>query len=254
MYVYRTWGSFESFPSGAEYSALLTPEQAATALSDPSWEVSIGQGGYGFTQWYDEGKPTPKYEKYPDEGAELIVISREFHSVRPSEAELVEEFRLLFNLWEDRSTRTYYYFDESGNPVKAAVIDGSGVRVLWSLLRRYQAAKQMHLAFYIDSTHHSPDLPRSDDAWGQSNEDAVVRYNRSGSSTFSTDGAYSNFMGKRLFSPPPQHECGIWPFEKPRQYEDFIIGTDIGGKEVTHTSDLSTLATTLERILAVPTT
>jgi hypothetical protein len=242
IYVYRAWGSFESSPGGAEYSALLTMERAETALSDPSWEVHIGEGGFGFTRWYDEGNPTAIYEKYPGEGTELIVISREFDSVRPSEVELVEEFRLLFNLWEDRSTRTYYYFDESGNPVKAAVIDGNGVRVLWSLLRRYQAAKQMHLALYIDSTHHSPDLPRDDDAWRHSTEDAVVRYNRSGSPTFSPDGAYSSFMGKRLFPPPPRDECGIWPYEKPKQYEDFIIGTDVNGNEVTHTSDPSALA------------
>ncbi len=240
VYVYRSWGDFESFPSGAEYSALLPPERIEAALSDPDWEVHIGAGGYGFTQWYDNGEATAVYEKYPDEGPELLVVRREFHCVRESSSELVEEFRLLFNLWEDRNTRTYYYFDGSGNPIKAAVIEDRGVRILWSLLRRYQAAKQMYLALYIDSSNHSPELPKQDVAWTHSDEHRVVRYNSSVNGF--GDDPYSNFMGKRLFAPPPREECGLPPFEKQRTYEEFIIGLDMNGNEVTHTSDPDRLA------------
>jgi len=142
-----------------QYSALLTPERVAAGVSDPGWDVHIGGGGYGFTQYHDAEGGKSVYERYPGDGVELIVHDRDWHGARPSELEIVEEFRLLFNLWEDRAARTYYDFDGSGDPMKAAVITDDGVRVLPSLLRRYQAAKQMYLALYLDSTRWSDDLP-----------------------------------------------------------------------------------------------
>lgn len=221
---------------------MLTHEQAQSALADPSWEVSIGSGGHGFTTWYEDGTQRVEYERYPDDGTELIVIDREFHGVRPSEKELVEEFRLLFNLWEDRATRIFYYFDDSGNPIKAAVIERNSVRVLWSLLRRYQAAKQMYLALYIDSTHHSLDLPDDECRWQHTDEDLTIQYNRTNLSMGPEREVSSNFMGKRLLAPPPRETCDIAPFEKAKRYQDFIIGIDADGNDVTHTSDPSVLA------------
>ena len=43
----------------------------------------IGSGGYGFTQYYEQGEKQAVYERYPGEGVELLVLFRDFHSVRP---------------------------------------------------------------------------------------------------------------------------------------------------------------------------
>jgi hypothetical protein len=244
VYAYRSaWDAPGSPPSAVRYCALLPEDRAEKALADPSWEAHIGSGGYGFTEWYQaEGEPVVAYEKYPDDGVELIVIDREFHGVRPSEMELVEEFRLLFNLWEDRASRTYYYFDGSGNPVKAAVIEHDSVRVLWSLVRRYQAAKQMYLALYLDSTYHSPDIPNDGCAWQHTDESVTLQYNRAEARLTGGEEVYSSLMGKRLLPPPPRETCEIAPFDRARQYQDFVIGIDVDGNELTHSSDPSLLA------------
>jgi hypothetical protein len=208
-------------------------------MKDPGWEVHIGHGGYGFSQSYEDGVPTTTYERFPDDGVELLVISRDFHGVRSGDLELVEEFRLLFNLWEDRATRTYYYFDEAGNAVKAATIEPKRVRVLTSLLRRYQAAKQLHLALYFDSTHFSTGLPGERREWKREDTEVLIHYYREHADQTRK---FSRLFGKCLFPPPPQEESNLWPFERPERFESFLIGVASEGQEVIHTSDPSELA------------
>ncbi len=237
--VYRSWGEIGDF-SGAQYSALLPEPRIERALKNSSWEVHIGQGGFGFSQGYDDGTTTTTYERFPDNGVELLIISRTFHGIRPNELELVEEFRLLFNLWEDRATRTYYYFDDAGNAVKAATVEPRQVRVLTSLLRRYQAAKQLHLALYSDSTHFSSDLPNARENWKHEDDTSRFEYLREHPDVSSRK--FSRLLGKRIFSPPPQEECDLWPFEQAERFEKFIIGATPDGKEIIHTSDPDTLA------------
>jgi hypothetical protein len=196
-------------------------------------------GGYGFSEYHDEEGWRTVYERYPDEGAELLVHVRDWHGVRSKEVEIAEEFRLLFNLWEDRATRTYYDFDGSGNPVKAVVISDEGVRVLSSLLRRYQAAKQMHLALYLDSTLMSGDLPADDHRWEHADDETVLSYR--GDLT-PGDRPFSRLFGKRLFPPPPIEVSGIPPFEPEQKYEDFVIRTTDTGNEIRFTSEPDQLA------------
>jgi hypothetical protein len=237
--VYRSWGSIGDF-SGAQYSALLPASRVSSALKDSSWEVHIGHGGFGFSKGYENGGTTTIYERFPDDGVELLAISRTFHGIRPDELELVEEFRLLFDLWEDRATRTYYYFDDAGNAVKAATVEPRKVRVLTSLLRRYQAAKQLHLALYSDSTHFSAGLPDDRENWKFEDGEGRFEYFREHPDMGSNK--FSRLLGKRILTPPPREECDLWPFERAERFESFIIGAAPDGQEVVHASDPDKLA------------
>jgi hypothetical protein len=239
VWLYRSRGEIQGHSIG-QFSALLAPERVAHALKDPSWEVEIGGGGFGFTTYYEDGNQRNVYERYPDDGAELLVNRRYFDGVREPELELVEEFRLLFNLWEDRSTRTYYYFDESGNPVKAAVIQQDGVKVLAHLVRRFQAAKRAYLAMYIDSTLWSNDLPGEDRSWDISDEEKAFTYYCG--KPHMGDRPFSRLLGKRLIAPLPVEACGIPPYEKEKEYQDFLIGLSETGEEIKFSADPSQLA------------
>lgn len=128
--------------SVGQYSALLTPERVAAGVSDPAWDVHHGDGHPGFVSYNSDNGWTTDYEATSDERVELLVVDRTWHGVRPSDVELAQEFRLLFNLWEDRATRTFYDFDDSGNPIRSVIIKEQGVRALTSLVRRYQAANR----------------------------------------------------------------------------------------------------------------
>jgi hypothetical protein len=239
VWLHRQRGAAMGHSIG-QYSALLTPERVAAGVSDPGWDVHIGGGGYGFTQYHDAEGGKSVYERYPGDGVELIVHDRDWHGARPSELEIVEEFRLLFNLWEDRAARTYYDFDGSGDPMKAAVITDDGVRVLPSLLRRYQAAKQMYLALYLDSTRWSDDLPADEFRWDHSDEATILTYYRGG--TALSDRPFSRLLGKRLVPPPPIEASGIPPFEPEKKYEEFAITVTDTGEDILFTSDPDQLA------------
>lgn len=239
VWLYRTEGTALGHSIG-QYSALLTPDRGRAGLSDPSWEVHIGDGGYGFTDYYDDGSKKTVYERYPTDGAELLVHVRTWHSVRPDDVEIVEEFRLLFNLWENRAERAFYDFDGSGNPIKVAVVSNEGVRVLFSYLRRYQAAKQMYLALYFDSTRLADDLPADEQRWDHADQTSVLAYYRG--DTGLGDRPFSRLFGKRLLPPPPVEASGVPPYERAKTYEDFIIDTTDTGEDVRFTSNPDDLA------------
>jgi hypothetical protein len=169
---------------------------------------------------------------------EPLVLYRSFDSLRPRELELSEEFRLLFNLWEDRKTKTYYVFDDAGDATAVAMITDDSVRVATPLLRRYQAARQLHLALFLDSTLWSETL-EGELEWETYEGDVTLKYYRA---TLTGNRPFSRLFGKRVLSPPPREACGIWPYEEEREYESFIIGVDELGREITHTSDPDKLA------------
>ena len=143
--------------------------------------------------------------------------------VKPGYLELSEEFRLLFNMWEDRANRTFYTSDDAGNPVKAATITDNSVVVATGLIRRYQAVRQMHLALFLDSTLWSTTLPAGRHEWTQQDGGTNLAYYRDDSMGA---GRFSRLVGKRVLAPPPISECGIWPYDKEPSYESFIIGVD----------------------------
>ncbi|MGI8412830.1 MAG: hypothetical protein ACR2QA_10145 [Solirubrobacteraceae bacterium] len=227
--------------SVGRYSALLTPERIAAGVSDPAWDAHPGEGHPGFVSYNGDNGWTTDYEATNDRGIELLVVDRTWHGVRPNEVELAQEFRLLFNLWEDRATRTFYDFDGSGNPIKSVAIEEQGVRALTSLVRRYQAAKQMYLALYLDSTLWSSDLPNEDHQWETRDAHLICGYYRCTRAAFD-DRPFSRLLGKRLFAPPAREACGIAPFERAKEYHDFVLGTNDVGEELRFTSNPDELA------------
>ena len=161
--------------------------------------------------------------------------------MRPAVIELSEEFRQLFNLWEDGTTGTYYYFDEAGLPVKAAEKSPEGVRVLSSLVMRYQAAKQMVLALYVDSVRHSEAFADDSRTERLEGRDIVVDYIRVGDRL--GGGPFSRLLGKRLLPPPATEKSELWPYAAAAGgFEEFVIAVDQAGTQVRHTSDPGQLA------------
>jgi hypothetical protein len=239
VWLSRSEGEIGGHSTG-RYSALLTPERVATGGLGAAWDVHHGGGHPGFVSYNGDDGWVTDYEAAPDEGIELLVIDRDWHGVRPSDVDLAQEFRLLFNLWEDRASRTFYDFDESGNAVKSVVIEKQGVRALTSLVRRYQAAKQMYLALYLDSTLWSAELPKDDHRWETRDKRLAYAYYRGSSVT--DDRTFSRLLGKRLLAPPARESCGIAPFERPKKFEEFAVGTNDVGEEVLFTSNPDMLA------------
>lgn len=236
-YLYRSWGDIGSF-SGGQYSALLPASQLEHARSDFGWDLMVGSGGPGFSQTNTDRGWETIYHRFSSDEIEPLVLYRSFDGLRPTDLELSEEFRLLFNLWEDRKTKTYYLFDDAGDAIAVATITDDSVRVATSLVRRFQAVRQSHLALFVDSTLWSESLEGEVD-WETRDGDAMLKYYRG---TLPGERPFSRLYGKRILDPPPPEASGIWPYEKEREYETFIIAVDDLGHEITHTSDPDELA------------
>lgn len=243
-FVYRSG----SGPAGepALFSALASPEYRDRAVSGPSWDLSIGDGQPGFMQSYAKGEPTTSYLRFGgmSDEVEPLVLVQDHHGIRESAPQLVEEFRLLFNLWRDPKTGDLVYIDDDGSETVVAEVSDDEVRVRTPFLRRYQAARQLDLLLFIDSRARVDDLDEAIDL------DKLSESQRS--PTMATDlhagrlrpgGPFSRYFGTKVLPPPAIETCGIWPFDNQSEtYHEFIIGEDDAGQEVKHTCDPDQLA------------
>lgn len=232
VWLARSEGSIETQRVG-QYSALVEPQRAASCLDDPSWDVHLGDTGPGFEQ---RGDGPLVYAASLLDGLEPLVHYRNWHDVRPSAYEVAEEFRLFLNLWEDAGAPgRFLEFDDSGDATEVITVTPDGVRALLSTVRRFQAAKQMVLVLYIDSTVKltSDDSPAT---WvAQTAEHNVIYTVGPGTLRGET---YSFLSGTRILRPPPADlVTAAWQLNRPRDYERFIIDMTLDGETVEATSD-----------------
>jgi hypothetical protein len=230
--------------SRCSYSALLSPAQAADALTRKGWDLSIGNGTPGFTQRYDSGAEINTYDRFGMDGIEPLLYCRNFHGIKPRQFDLSEEFRLFHNLYHDRHNDRYIHVDDRGNEVVAAEIGLGRARVVTRLLRQYMAARQLALALLFDHRAQA-DL---DLATAKSTLSPIDRATADQCYSFNIGEidrkAFSRLIGKKIVFAPPIAECGVWPYdaEQKAKHVGFIIGVDECGSPVIHSCDPDGLA------------
>ncbi len=68
--------------------------------------------------------------------------------------EVAEDFRLLWNLFEDRATGEFKRFEDGGDVVVVIRQGDTAMQIRKSYLRRYQAARQLALILQAFSEIH----------------------------------------------------------------------------------------------------
>lgn len=213
------------------WSALIPLEKVNKIFQDIGWDSSIGTQGPGFVQ---SGSETTYQRIHSDfSSCENIVNYREFYGIKPDYVELVEEFRLLNNLYHNVTTNTYSSISENGECIEVAKIENKTcVYIKLEYLMRYAAARQMALLLFFDMrTKISGGLLENGlSEFSDQYKDDTLYYGIWGAEYSMSDKyVYSVLMGKKIVYPKSIEQCGYWPFEKERQYEDFIIGIDDQG-------------------------
>lgn len=151
-------------------------------------------------------------------------------ATRGAVLEVAEDFRLFWNLYDDTATGTLIYDDDAGQQTDVVRITGDGVSIRGSFLRRYLAARQLALV-----SQGLVDVQGVPEAWQKRSEILMT-----------PDMCVEVWAGQRVIRyqaihvlpPPPQGLCGVWPFEPPKQFCDFIIDADELGRPVEHTADV----------------
>lgn len=221
--VYRHDPINNSDYDGGMYCALVSKEKTEKSMDQASWDLMIGSGGPGFCTSYEDGHKKTTYYTNSDDDYLRIVLNREFHGRKDDYIEILEEFRLFHNLYFDKKTGFYISFDDSGDEVEVIKILENEVKIRRRFLRSFMAAKQMNLLLYFELTRHFKDpLNYSDDE----RTDILTFSIYSGDSYSDGFKSFSRILGKKLILCEPIDKCGVWPFEREKDYQEFIIGGD----------------------------
>ncbi|MFM0649106.1 hypothetical protein PQR14_32705 [Paraburkholderia bryophila] len=227
--VYKRISQPDSSEDGSLYCALVTEDRTERAMGEASWDLMLGSGGPGFVSTFDDGVETNTYLPQSHEGFRHLVLYRDFHGRKDSYLEVLEEFRLIHNLYLDAKTGIYFDFDESGDEVEVIRLSRDEVKIRRSYLRAFMAATQMNLLLYFELTRHFQAPHTTADTIQSDNVRASVY---SGASYAKGYESFVRALGKKLIRCEPIERCGIWPFERRTKHTDFIIGGDVDAPEL----------------------
>lgn len=153
------WTTVYSSKDGIEglaiYSALIKNTLAKRSLENASWDIRIGDGAPGFVSSFENGKDVTRYLRSSDEGVEPLVLRRNFHGIRPDYWEVSEDFRLYFNLFDDKARRRFLHIDDNGDEDDAVVFSDHEIKIKTQLIRKYLTARKMRLALFFDYVRKS---------------------------------------------------------------------------------------------------
>lgn len=190
---------------------------------------------------WDSGEAV--YNKWcNDVEAEPFVIKRNYNGLATDSVEIVEEFRLLFNLYYNSQTKEYS--DLENEVVVIKINNDDYVSVHKKYLKSYLAIKAMAIIMHIDSRCvqcAGEDFPA--DGLTYRDEDNTIHYtlNIGKCHTGMQQENYSILFGKKFLLGCELKDCNIWPYNEEKKYIDYIIGVDDNGKEKYHTCDPSKL-------------
>ncbi|GAA1493138.1 hypothetical protein GCM10009627_14840 [Curtobacterium herbarum] len=234
--------------TGARFAAFAAPSYRDRAMQSASWDMRVGGGFPGFSQSHRDGEWVTTYYRNSD-GPELepLVLVQQMHGIVPDAYHISEEFRLLMNLWEDKTTGNYYRITDDGSKELAIEFTDALIRIRTPILRRYQAARQLDLLLFSDSRVFI-NADEESEAFEELNEpdhvekDSVVSLGV-GNMDLGEKQVFSRLLVKRILPPPPQDQSGIWPWDLgDEEYPEFIIGEDQNGRPTKYTCEQDKLA------------
>jgi hypothetical protein len=243
--------------SVGRYVVLAHPSERKTILERSAWNLSKGDGLPGFVEQSssdnDESIEYVRYSQCP-EGLEPLLIQQDFGNVVPSVMHVSEEFRLLMNLWRDVRTCNYFEIKKDGSKDIAIRFDGNKIEVRTSLLKRYQAARQLDVVLFTDAhVDISCDKTKEDFSELRTKEKKeLYSYLRELGDGIKSKGVSSRVLVKRILPPPSRNKCGIWPWDEVFDYPEFIIKEDSNGQQIKYTCNPEKLTNDFIKVSTVP--
>lgn len=221
--VYKSLPISENDNDAGMYCALVSKDETNNAMQSYGWDVSIGKGGSGFSCTYENGEELVRYLLNIDEPFLRLILVIDFNGVVDNSVEVLEEFRLLYNLYYDAKNNRYLDFDESGEPIEVVKLESKEIKIRRRYLKSFIAVKQMDLLLYFESTWHTTESISLEYDVKEENLTYTVY---SGDSYVEGYSRFIRICGKKLITCENIDSCNIWPFEKEKQYQSYIIGGD----------------------------
>ncbi|MBI2356050.1 MAG: hypothetical protein HYV13_02505 [Candidatus Doudnabacteria bacterium] len=237
--VFEFLGDHTNIDNGTYFSALIADTKLKDVLERYDWDLRIGGGRPGFMTRYNNGKPTTEYYRYSEKGIEPLVYWRTFSGRKEFLLEISEEFRLYFNLLEkitDANNKTLIYINDDGDEDQAVQISKNKVEIKLKYLKEFLAAKNIHLAIYFEAMRF---LDKPLEKLGLRKIDEVKKHDNYTYSLCVRNLALGDrksqgwLLGKKLIAGLKDFNPTIWETKADEKFEEFIIGVDENGKEIT---------------------
>lgn len=231
-----------SLSSTVSYSVLAPPVLRKKFLNEEGWDVRVGQGRPGTITQSEPERSTPYMQFGNVDGWEPLVVVTDGAGTREAQVILNQEFRLVFDLFEDRASGNFFSVERDGTETLVVEVSRHQVRVRSPYLARFRALKQLDLWLYTETISHFPTLSQDGD-FEQFNmkwkDTETSRLNHVG---LSLDYPTGIFRAKKYFGPAPIEHCNLWHYEtRDEIYEDFIIGEDEVGRAIKFTCEIDKL-------------
>jgi hypothetical protein len=223
---------------GLFWAGLIPNDKVDKALKSTDWDHEIGCISPGFVIY---GSKDRRFDRFSGSEYEPLLYLREFHGIKDPYIEISEEFRLLNNLYFDTQENQYLAVSENGELEHVIKFEGGNVFIKLSYLKRFAAVKQMAVGLYFDIRFKSKEsleeleLEKVNESY-YGNDCCFDLYTNNFELSHS-EKSYSILHGKKILFGISIEECGYWPFDKEKEYEEFVIGINEEGKEVKFTSN-----------------
>ncbi len=245
--VFAQDNAIKDVDQGGLYCALIPLSLKDKILATHNWDLSIGSGKPGLCSHYEDGKEITQYYRVLDEGIEPLVHWRHFPN-KEGYIEISEEFRLYFDLYEDRSNKgvfKFIIFHDDGEDECIAEITTCQAKIKIKYLKKYLSVRKMICALYFDlmrfSSKSFEELKINEhDKEYKSDEyiySLLIRH-----SPLSSSQIQSWLKGKKLVFPLKDYTPTIWSENSGKKYEEFIIDVDENGNEIIHSCEENNLA------------
>ena len=245
--VFSREGEIMDADQSTFYSALIPLSLEQKVLNTYQWDLSIGSGRPGLSSYFEDGKEIIEYNKSWNDGIEPLVHRRHFPN-KEGYTEITEEFRLYFDLFEDRSDKNilkYLFFHDDGEEECIAEITIDDVKIKLKYLKEYLAVKKMSCALYFEFMRFSFQsfaelkLQEHDKVYNGEGYIYSLLIRTSPAGKYKIQ---SWLMGKKIIYPLKNFPTNIWGDKDAKKYEEFSIDIDEDGNEKQYTCNEEKLA------------
>lgn len=228
------------------YSFLLKKENIEKELSTTGFKQYDGYPSMEQSNWGEQNEPGFKYYRFGQDNEEPLIYRRKFPT-KPEYIEISQEFVHFFQLFHDKKNDNHILETADGNEEIVIKKTYEGWFVRSHRIKQYLAYKNGVLVVGISNrrffdqeiagvrkaTNFNPLLLSKKSLWN-----LELWYQPS----FGDSKYFSELFGKRIIQGIPIENTGIYPYEKLKIFETFIIKIGEDGTIIEHTCEPKTLA------------
>lgn len=218
------------------YCALIPNDLMVKSLSETEWDLRPGEEFPSLISTSNDDSIITTYSRLPKNNVEPLYYFREFYRIVESTIDIAEEFRLYFNIYEDKLHSKYYIIEENGDLEEVVIVNKSEIKIKTKVLLEYLRIKKMVLGLFISydrfSANSITELGVNCEEKIVSSDNFIYKYGiLKRKDTYPDIQTQSYIFGKKLICPPLQL------VEKKKIYEKYIIGFDKNGEKIEYACD-----------------